>query len=123
MDTAGPLTTGQWIGASDVQPNMVRHLRSTADGEGVPLHAGNVRDADENPVPWPIVEVDRSLDDQVYHFGWQDDTLTHVRVPDARSKPAVETNHSLHQKQRSRDHKPPPVTHCMEQEDDVEGDV
>ena len=40
----------------------------------MPFEASDGRDFDKDPVAWGKVEIVRPFDDQIGHFGWQDNT-------------------------------------------------
>ena len=48
-------------------------LRCRTDGEGMPFEAGDGGDFDKDPVAGGKVEIMRPFDDQIGHFGGQDD--------------------------------------------------
>ena len=72
VDSVGPLAH-----PADVDGEGVVDLGCGADGEGVPLEPGHLRDLDEDPVPGAEVEAGRPLDDEVGDPGGEDHAGRH----------------------------------------------
>ena len=51
-----------------MQPQKALLFRGGADGERMPLVLGNGRDLDEDVVPRLVIEVGRTVDDQMCHL-------------------------------------------------------
>ena len=69
IKSIGPLTY-----ASNMKCEEILLFRSWTDGKWMPFELGNGWDLDEHPVSGRKIKIVRSLDNQIGHFGWEDDS-------------------------------------------------